>query len=162
VCRLGLMLFPQPLDALREMFRTLKPGGYACTIVFSTPQANPCVSIIMSTALKHAGLPPRDPFQPGGLLSLGKPGLIDDLFRQAGFLDVATTRLSAPFRLPSVRDYLGFVRSSASPIMQILGQVSEQTRQAAWNEIEERLSAFTTPEGWEGPNELLLTAGRRI
>ena len=60
----------------------------------------------MSTALKHAGLPPRDPFQPGGLLSLGKPGLIDDLFREAGFREIATTKIAAPFRLPTVRDYI--------------------------------------------------------
>ena len=115
----------------------------------------------MATALKHAGLPPRDPYQAGGLLSLGKPGLVDELFRAAGFRDVATTALQAPFRLPSARHYLDFVRSSASPIQQILGGLSPEAAQAAWSEMEERLAAFTTPTGWEGPNELLLTAARR-
>ena len=84
VCRLGLMFFGDPLQGLREMARVLKPGGGVCTMVFGSPQANPCVTTLMSTALGHAGLPPRDPFQPGGLLSLGKPGLIDDLFKGAG------------------------------------------------------------------------------
>ncbi len=41
--------------------------------MFSEPQYNLCIGILMSTALKHAGLPPYDPFQPGSLLSLGKP-----------------------------------------------------------------------------------------
>lgn len=161
ICRLGLMLFSDPGKGLREMFRALKPGGRACTLVFSTPDQNPCVAILVSTALKHAGLPPRDPYQPGGLLSLGKPGSIDDLFQQAGFLCVATTKLTAPFHLPSVKGYLDFVRTSAGPILQILGRLDDKARNLAWDEIKERLSAFTTPAGWEGPNELLLTVGRR-
>jgi hypothetical protein len=120
------------------------------------------VSILISTAFKHAGLPPRDPYQPGGLLSLGKPGLIDELFQQAGFSRVATIKLTAPFRLPSVQDYLDFVRNSASPILQVLGRLDASVKEAAWAEIESKLSAFNTADGWEGPNELLLTIGRRI
>lgn len=161
ICRLGLMFFPDPGKGLREIFRALKPDGMACTMVFSTPDKNPCVAILISTALKHAGLPPRDPYQPGGLLSLGKPGLIDELFRQTGFSCVATTKVMAPFRLPSVKDYLDFIRTSASPILQILGRLDDAARDVAWAEIEDKLSAFNTPNGWEGPNELLLTVGRR-
>jgi len=161
ICRLGLMFFPDPSRGLREMFRALKPGGRACTMVFSAPDKNPCVTILLSTALKHAGLPPRDPYQPGGLLSLGKPGLIDDLFRQAGFARVATTALAAPFKLPSVKEYLAFVRDSASPILQIMGRLDETQRAAAWAEIDNKLRAFDVPGGWEGPNELLLTVGFR-
>jgi len=161
VCRLGLMLFPDPRQGLREMYRALKPGGGVCTIVFSRPETNPCVTILMSTALKHAGLPPRDPYQPGGLLSLGKPGLIDELFRSAGFKDVATTRMDAPFKLPSAQDYLRFIRTSASPIQQILGKLDPAAADAAWADMEMRLKAFETAEGWTGPNELLLTAARR-
>jgi ubiquinone/menaquinone biosynthesis C-methylase UbiE len=161
VCRLGLMLFPDPLQGLREMHRALRSGGSACTIVFSTPQANPCIAVLMQTALEHAGLPPRDPYQPGSLMSLGKPGLIDELFREAGFRAVATTRISAPFRLPSAADYLAFIRSSASPIQQILGRLNSAAQQSAFAEMEERLRAFDATDGWSGPNELLLTAGQR-
>jgi len=161
VCRLGLMFLPNPLRGLREMHRALKPGAGVCTMVFSGPEKNPCVAILMSTALKHAGLPPRDPYQPGGLLSLGKPGLIDELFRSAGLKDVATTKMDVPFRLPSARDYLHFIRSSASPIQQILGKLGKAGAEAAWTEMEERLRAFETAAGWEGPNELLLKAAMR-
>ena len=161
VCRLGLMFFGDPLQGLREMARVLKPGGGVCTMVFGPPQANPCVTTLMSTALRHAGMPTRDPFQRGGLLSLGKPGLIDDLFKEAGFHEIATTRIAAPFHLPTVTEYMRFVRTSAGPIVQILDGLDAAKAEAAWAEMELALSRYETATEWVGPNELLLTAARK-
>jgi len=161
VCRLGLMLFPRPLRGLREMHRALRPGGYVSTVVFSTPQRNPCVATLIATALRHAGLPARDPYIAGSLFSLGRPGAIDALFTQAGFREVATTAVDAPFRTPSVDAYLAFVRSSASPVLQILAGLDTAASEAAWDDIRDQLHAFDTATGWEGPNELLITAARR-
>ena len=161
VSRLGLMFCPDPVQALRQMHQALKPGGHAAVLVFSEPQRNPCIGILMATALRHAGLGPRNPFQPGGLLSLGKPGLVQACFSEAGFTGVTATRIYAPFQLPSARDYLNFVRTSASPVLQLLGQLEPQAQEAAWADMEEQLDVFQLPEGWEGPNELLLAHGVR-
>lgn len=161
VCRLGLMFSLDPIKSLQEMRHALKPGSRACVLVFSRPEQNPSIGILLQTAFRHAGREPGNPYQPGGLFSLGKPGHIDDLFSSAGFQEVATTVISVVFPLPSAKAYLDFIRSSASPIIQALSTLGERERAAAWAEMEERMEVFQTQAGWQGPNELLLTVGVR-
>jgi len=93
---------------------------------------------------------------PGGLLSLGQPGLLAELMHSAGFIDVEIRTMAAPFRLPSSRHYVEFVRSSGTPIMQILAALLPAAQAAAWDDMTQQLNEFSTPTGWVGPNELLL------
>ena len=158
VCRLGLMFCATPLAALSGIHAALKPGGHFSALVFAGPQGNPCLAIMMSTAIRHAGLTPESPFTPGTLMSLGKPGLLDQLLHSARFVGVKVKAVSAPFRLPTSRHYIDFVRSAGSPIMQILAPLSEAAQRDAWDDMEGQLNVFGTSNGWIGPHELLLCA----
>jgi SAM-dependent methyltransferase len=161
ICRLGLMFLPDPLKGLTVIRRTLQPGARFAAMVFAAPDLNPCLSILMRTALRHAGLPPQDPFQPGSLTSLGRPGHLHYLFAEAGFHAVTTTTLDAPFRLPRAADYLAFVRDAAGPLLQILASLSPTAREAAWADIATQFETFQTDQGWVGPNTVLLATGTR-
>jgi ubiquinone/menaquinone biosynthesis C-methylase UbiE len=161
VCRLGLMLFPHPDRALAEMHRVLKSGCRMSVLVFSVIEANPCLSIMMSTIFKHTGLAPADPYKPGALPSLGKSGLLAEMMGTVGFRNIVTTRVGAPFSLPSAQHYINFVRSSGAPIVQMMAHLDESARVEAWADIEEKLTAFNTVDGWVGPNELLLATGSK-
>lgn len=156
VCRLGLMFCTRPLDALTGTCRALKPGGRFAALVFSQPQHNPCLAIMMSTALRAAGLPPRPTLEPGTLMSLGQPGLLARLLHEAGFVDVRVTPLAAPFCAPTVHHYVAFVRTSGSPIMEILALLPHAVQDEVWRDIQAQLDCFSSPAGWIGPNELLL------
>lgn len=156
VSRLGLMFCPLPLDALRQARAALKPGGRFSALVFAGPQRNPCIAMMMRTALRHAGLPAKSAFEPGSLMSLGEPGLLAQLLQSAGFDDIAVQALQAPFRVPTSREYVEFVRTSGSPLMQLLAALSAPAQRAAWDDMAEQLTVFATSTGWVGPNELLL------
>ena len=156
VCRLGLMFCQSPLDALNGVRKALKPGGRFSAVVFSQPQNNPCITIMMSTALKAAGLSPKPPFEPGTLLSLGRPGLLARLLGDAGFIDIDVRPVQAPFRVPTSQHYIDFVRSSGSPIMAILASLPPQAQDEAWQDMADQLDVFMIDTGWVGPNELLL------
>jgi ubiquinone/menaquinone biosynthesis C-methylase UbiE len=160
ICRLGWMFCPSPLTALREVRQALRPGGRWSALVFSTPEANPCIAITMRTARQHAGLADADPFAPGSLLSLGRPGLAAKLMRDAGFGDIEVTPLAAPFCLANVDDYIAFVRSSGSPVIEVLRPLSAPRQAEAWADIRRQLDRFSSAHGWVGPNELLLCSAR--
>ena len=156
VSRLGLMFCNQPVAALSSARAALKPGGRFTALVFSGPQSNPCLAIMMRTALKHAGLTPESPFVPGTLMSLGQPGLFAQLLHDAGFIDINVQPVITPFHLPTSRHYIDFVRSAGSPIMQILAGLTANEQHDAWHDMETQLNAFGTANGWVGPHELLL------
>ena len=160
VCRLGLMFCADPLAALEGAGKALKPGGHFSALVFSGPQNNACLTIMMRTAIKHARLTPElsSAFAPGTLMSLGKSGLLAQLLNDAGFVGVNVEAVAAPFRLPSSRHYIDFVRSAGSPIMQMLAPLSDAAKRNAWHDMETQLNAFSTSNGWVGPHELLLCA----
>jgi hypothetical protein len=64
--------------------------------------------------------------------------------------------MSAPFRMPSSKHYIDFVKAGGSPIMEILAPLSARAQSDAWGDMAQQLNVFTTTTGWEGPNELLL------
>ena len=161
VCRLGLMLFAAPDRGLAQMHRVARPGAKASVLVFSAPENNPCLAILASTAARHAGLERPDPFAPGSLLSLGRAGALQAMFAKAGFQAVQSTRLNAPFVMPSARHYVDFVRDSGAPVIKMLAHLGPRAQEEAWSEMEQRLESFTTETGWAGPNELLLVTGTR-
>ena len=161
VSRLGLMFCHTPLAALNEIRTALRPQGRLSALVFGRPEHNSCLAITLATARKHAGLvhgaemqAPR-PFEPGSLMSLGKPGLLEELLQTAGFVNVSARYVSAPFQTNSAEEYVDFLRSSASPIIEMLAPLSDATRQNAWADITDQLKVFDAPTGWIGPNELL-------
>ena len=161
ICRLGLMFCRAPIDALRGIRASLKPAGRFSALVFSGPQANPCIAALVSTALRHAGLPQALPGAPGTLLSLGHPGLLAQLLDAVGFVDIEVRTVSAPMRLPSCQTYIDFVRTAGLPIMAILAPLSAAAQASAWQDMAAQLDRFTTSNGWVGPNELLLCSAMR-
>ena len=161
VCRLGLMFCRSPLAALRGIRAALRPQGRLSVLVFGRPEHNPCLTITLATARKHAGrvnglaIQTAGPFDPGSLMSLGKPGLLESLLQTAGFIDVELRYVSAPFHATSAAHYVDFLRSSASPLIEMLAPLSSAAKEAAWRDMTEQLMVFSTPSNWVGPNELL-------
>lgn len=162
VCRLGLMFCHKPLVALREIRAALRPRGCFSALVFGPPERNPCLTISLAIARRHAGLAQVLPAQasalePGTLMSLGQASLLEALLQTAGFVDVTVRAITAPFHASSAAHYVDFLRSSASPIIEILAPLPEAVRQEAWREMTAKLSLFSTRSAWIGPNELLLS-----
>ena len=160
ISRVGLIYFPDQHGALTGIHRALRSGGTFATVTYSTPDNNGFFSIPVSIIRERAQLPPPLPGQPGPF-SLGAPGVLEAALVRAGFVDVEVRTVIAPLRLGSAAECVRFERESFGALHQMLSGLDDAGREAAWAEIARQLEQFEGPDGFVGPCELLVAAGRR-
>lgn len=160
LCRLGLMYMPHPVTALREWRRALKTGGRVAVVVFSTPDRNPWGAMPASIIRRRAQLPPPVPGQPGPF-SLGGPGVLDDVFRQAGFADPEVHAVPVPKRAASAAEYVRVAREAFGAFNAMMGRLTQSERESVWSEVEGSMRIFESPDGFEVPAECLVGAATK-
>jgi SAM-dependent methyltransferase len=158
VCRLGLMLFSEPARALTAMQRALRPGGRIAIVVFTTPAANPAMAKPMEILLRHAGKAPPAPGQPG-IFALGKPGVLERLMLDTGFVDIEQRTLTPTWKMPSPVQALAMMREAFGAYRAVVHGCSEDVQAAAWSEVAAALERFETAAGFVAPSEVLLASG---
>ncbi len=159
ISRVGMIYFPDQQAALAGIRRALKPGGRFATIVYSIPENNGFFSVPVRIIRERAKLPPPLPGQPGPF-SLGGPGVLAGVLEQAGFSEIEERVIDAPVLLPSAADCLRFERESFGALHQMLASLSAAAQDEVWDEIHTALKAYETPDGFVGPCELVVAAGR--
>jgi SAM-dependent methyltransferase len=159
ISRVGLIYFPDQQKALAGMMRALKPGGRIAAIVYGTADKNQFFSIPVSVIRRRANLPAPLPGQPGPF-SLGGAGVLEEAFRKAGFRDVRSQAVPAPVRTKTAAECMRFEKESFGALHQMLAGLDDAGRAAAWQEIEDELRKFETPQGFEGPCEMIVGVGK--
>ena len=90
-CQFGLMFMPEPVRALREMRRVLRPGERIGIAVWSVPEK---VGLFLVSRIVAPALPPVEGEVPPSPMSMGAPGMIEGLIAEAGFLQIATNHVT--------------------------------------------------------------------
>jgi ubiquinone/menaquinone biosynthesis C-methylase UbiE len=160
LCRLGLMYMPHPVTALREWRRALRAGGRVAVVVFSTPDRNSWGAVPASIIRRRAQLPPPVPGQPGPF-SLGDPGVLEGVFRQAGFANPEVRAVPMPSRMASAAEYVRVAREAFGAFNAMMAHLSPQQRESVWNEVEGAMRSFESPGGFEVPGECLVGAATK-
>jgi SAM-dependent methyltransferase len=157
ISRLGLMYLPDKARALAGARAALRSGGRYAALVFAEPERNRFFSVPISIIRTRAELPPPAPGLPGPFSAVA----LGDLLEQAGFSDVAVTRLEAPLRLTNARECAQLERESFGALHQMLAGLDAAAQEETWAEIEQALGEFEGPNGFVGPCELLVGVGTR-
>jgi hypothetical protein len=148
------------VTALREWRRALKAGGRVAVVVFSTPDQNGWGAIPASIIRRRAQLPPPVPGQPGPF-SLGDPGVLEGVFRQAGFADTEVRAAPVPHRMASAAEYVRVAREAFGAFNAMMAHLSAQERESVWNEVEGSMRTFESSGVFEVKGECLVGAATK-
>jgi SAM-dependent methyltransferase len=160
ICRLGLMLFAAPAQALAVVRHALRPGGKVAVVVFTTPEANPFMAKPMEILLRHAGKTPPAPGQPG-IFALGACGVLERLLVDSGFVSVEQRTVALALRMPSAAQALAMMQEAFGAYRAVVSDCLEAVRAAAWAAVVETLKTFDTATGFVAPAEVLVAAGMK-
>ena len=108
--RFGTMFFENPVAAMKNMRRALKPGGRFTMIVWRDMADNPWLGAAKAIALEHLPQPGADARTCGpGPFSMADQELVTAQMKAAGFTDIVFERVDAPVRMgDSIDDAIGF------------------------------------------------------
>ncbi|WP_324671325.1 class I SAM-dependent methyltransferase [Hymenobacter sp. GOD-10R] len=133
-CRFGFMFFPDMLMAAKEMVRVLKPGGRIATAVWASPDKNPWVTTIMSAINKNLAVPTPPPGAPG-MFRCGSPGLLADLFKQAGVQAVAEKEVTGKMNCGSNDMYWSLMTEVAAPVVAAMSNADDAVKEKIREEV---------------------------
>ena len=158
ICRQGLMFFPNPVKALTGMRRVVKPQGKVAALVWSAEEKNPYQGIPFAVVRRIGKIPAPTPGQPG-LFKLGDPTLLEGLFKEAGFFDIAVHAVTLRRRFASAEKAS---QTLENPVLrQLMAKLSEAEREQAWDEIKRELRQFEGANGCEMTGEMLIGVGTK-
>ncbi len=158
ICRMGLMLFPAPQQALERIRSLLRPGARFGALVFTTPTQSPFLSQPMAILLRHAGRSLPEPGSPG-IFALGGNDVLKNILMESGFTAIETKTVKADIVLPSAQDALHLMQEAAGAYRAVVADLDEEAKSRAWGEVYECLQQFDTGERFETRVEAIIGSG---
>ncbi len=161
VCRLGVMLFPDPISAINEMMRVVKPGGRIVTAVWGAKNSNPFFHVVADIVSRYVVSPPEDPDAPGAF-RFATSGKLADLFRGSGAADVTERVLDFTLDAPITPMQFWQMRSELSDTLRakVAGLSKDEVNRLA-EEVEQAGQAFYENDRMRFPGEVLIVTGTR-
>src|SRR6266853_5404070 len=105
VSRFGVMFFPSPVDAVREMLRVLKPGRKLALAVWHFAERNPFHYTLWRVIERYVDSPPPAPDAPDAF-RFASPGKLRDVLGEAGAMAPSERLLQFQIQAPvSVEDF---------------------------------------------------------
>ena len=143
-CRMGFMFFPDMQLAANEMFRVCRDGGKVAVMCLGCTAENNDWSTTMTKVLsKHIEIPKPSSDAPG-MFRCAKPGLVKQLFENAGFKNVKEETVSGEVDFGTAENYwLNRTEMSESTIS-LLNKADEATRKKIKDELLEDCNSKLT------------------
>ncbi len=155
LCALGMMYFPDPVKALAEMRRALKPGGRAVAAVWGERKNCGWADIfpIVDARVKTEVCPM--------FFQLGGKDMLLHTFMQAGYGLVKCDRLSTILHYETPEDACG-AAFAGGPVALAYSRFDERMQQEAHAEYLASIDAYRNGNGYEIPGEFVVAVGYKM
>ena len=159
VSRLGVMFFPDPVSALREMLRVTKKEGTLSFAVWHESNANPFAYVVTDVVSRYMNTQPADPDAPGAF-RFAEPGKLVRVLVKAGAVHVRERLLKFQIEAPISREEFWEMRSGTSgTLREKLDALSSDLRLTIANEVKEAVAEFFPNEQMSFPAQMLIVSG---
>jgi SAM-dependent methyltransferase len=154
LCALGLMYFPDPVKALKEMHRVVKGGGRAVAAVWG--QRDHCgwaeVFEIVDKRVASEVCPM--------FFQLGNRDMLKRSFEAAGFSNIVFERINTELIYDSGEDACG-AAFAGGPVALAYHKFSDEVKHEANEEYLHSIKSFQNGSGYAVPGEFVIASGKK-
>lgn len=161
--RFGTMFFSNPVAALRNMRKALKPGGRLTHIVWRDRADNPWLSSAKEVVLRHLPVPGADAQTCGpGPFSMADEEMVRAQMKAAGFEDIVFERVDAKVRMgDDIEDSIGFqiALGPAGEVVREAGDLALDRDEEIRRDLTELLKPHVSDDGvWMESSSWVISA----
>ena len=149
--RFGTQFFENPVAALRNMRRSLRPGGEMVMIVWRTIDDNPWLGVPKAVVREFLPPPGEDARTCGpGPFSMADPETVTKQLEIAGYRDIDFERIDAPVLVGTSPDDAVAFQMALGPAGEVVreaGELAERQRPEIEAALKAELARYETGEG---------------
>ncbi len=161
VSRFGVMLFPSPLEGVREMLRVLRPGGHMALAVWSQVRNNPFHYLFTDLFERHFEPEPPQPDAPDAF-RFAPRGKLLQVAREAGLTDAVERVLEFSIQPQIELEAVWTVRTEMSDMFRNqLAQLSREQIDALRRDFCEAARPYVRGTSVSFPAEVLIVSGAK-
>jgi len=161
VCRFGVMFFPSPPDAVREMLRVVKPGGRLALAVWHYGEKNPFHYSVSEVVERYVATPAAA--GPPDMFRFAAPGELLGIVANAGARATSERLLRFPIRAKriSAEDFWTLRSEMSEKLRTKLKSLSPAQLAELKSEAIEAIRAYSFQDGIRFPGEVLIVTGTK-
>lgn len=152
LCALGLMYFPDPLKAIKEMHRSLKPGGHAVVAVWGRRKNCGWAEVFEIVDRRVASeVCPM-------FFNLGNEGTLKQYLNAGGFTNLSIERINTELEYRTDEEACG-AAFLGGPVALAHSKFSEAVKKEVYKEYIESIKSFKKSDGYHVPGEFVVAIG---
>jgi SAM-dependent methyltransferase len=165
--RFGTMFFASPVAALRNVRRSLEPGGRFCGVVWRRKEDNPWLHVAEEIVKPLIEIPEEtDEARCGpGPFSMGNADTVSTILKSAGFEEIGFERVDLLLKIGNTLDEaieMNLELGPAAEAVRLAGENGDAMRPKLAELLREPLSQFETPDGVFAPSSVWIVTARAV